>query len=55
MLPGLPAAGRVLRQRARPKVLGRRKLRGVTITLVEDERTREEEEAEEETEGERGT
>jgi len=33
-------AARVLRQRARPKVLGRGKLRGVTITLVEDERTR---------------
>lgn len=33
-------AARVLRQRARPKVLGRGKVGGVNITLVEDERGR---------------
>ncbi len=33
-------AGRVLRQRAKPKILGRLRDRGVNITLVEDERTK---------------
>lgn len=33
-------AARVLRQRARPRVLGRLKRGGVNITLVEDERTK---------------
>jgi len=33
-------ASRVLRQRARPKVVGRLRKGGVNITLVEDERTK---------------
>jgi hypothetical protein len=33
-------ASRVLRQRARPKVVGRLRKGGVRITLVEDERTK---------------